>query len=154
MKHEIPAKVCASAAVRGIMDTQPANVTAVGLFDNCARYAFLSITRHFFLFVLFPNMWCSFILVIIPPFPFGQSSMLRPVIEAVIIPSSSALHGFVCACEIPTGHAVPRFDSPCYMLAWIPRSFHAAMLSSTPRSQPSSVATSIKATSGGHILFC
>jgi len=51
-------------------------------------------------------MWCSFTLVIIPPFLFGYSSILRIVVEVVTIPSPPSLHGVLCTGDIPTGHAV------------------------------------------------
>ena len=80
------------------------NVTAVGHFTTVDNtLSFLSLV---FLFVLFPNMWCSFILVIIPPFPSALSSMLRAAVEVVTIPFPPPLHGFLCTGDIPTGYAV------------------------------------------------
>ncbi|KAH0837861.1 hypothetical protein J3R83DRAFT_6088 [Lanmaoa asiatica] len=122
-------------------------MTAVGLMTTVDNtLSFLSL--GFFLFVLFPNMWCSFILVIIPPFPFGHSSMPGTVVEAVTILSPPPFPGFLCACDIPTGHAVLASTilglcSPGFHDLSMPPCFHQLLGLNI-----ASAVTSIKATSG------
>lgn len=153
MRSQVHAvKVCAWTTVRGHTGLT-CDVTAVGLLTTVDNtLSFLSLV--FFLFDLFPNMWSSFIsiLVIIPPFPrFGHSSMLRAGVVVVTVPPSPSLQGFLCICDIPTGHAVL---ASTVLGICSPGFFHATMLPSTPRSQSRQCRhTSIMATSGVS-LFC
>ena len=108
-------------------------------FDNSGQYAFLFISRLLIRLIL--SVWCSFILVIVPPFPrFGHSSMLRAVVGAVSTSSPPSLHGILFAPwyptrDIPTGHAVLASTSSRYMFAWsfpCHHTFVNSSVSSTP----------------------
>ena len=87
-----------------ILDTHPRR-DGSRTFDNCGQCAFLSIPG-----LLLIRLISQHVVFIHPryysSFPFGHSSTIRAVFEAVTIPSPPPLHGLLCACDIPTGHAV------------------------------------------------
>ncbi|KAG8219333.1 hypothetical protein J3R82DRAFT_216 [Butyriboletus roseoflavus] len=95
------------------------DVTAVGLLTTVdIVLSFLSLA--FFLFVLFPNMRCSFVLVIIPSSPFGHSSTIRAAFEAVTIPSPPPIPWFRVRLRYTHRPCRPRFANSWSMFAWVP----------------------------------
>lgn len=107
------------------------NVTAVGHFTTVDNtLSFLSLV---FLFVLFPNMWCSFILVIIPLRTFFHAPRCRRGSHHSV---SATAPWFPVHWRYTHRPCCPRFDSSWFVFAWIPRIFHATILPPTPRFQP------------------